>query len=169
MSKDDFSALGAGREMDAAVAGQVFGRTARVYRGEFGETLYLVADSAQRTGANGTSANLIGGSWEKGYDGSGELIEFYGRICPAFSSDIAAAWGVVEKLKALSSLPDGRACDLCVKVGVGDGFFVEVFDLSPMGYVNTDKSTQPPLEYFTVGAETAPLAICKAALKVFAK
>ena len=78
---------------------------------------------------------------------------------PPYSTDIAAAWSVVEHIKAKGNHERGLI-DPCVKVGIGDSYFCEIFDLSAMGYVDT-----PLFDYVIAEADTAPLAICRAALK----
>jgi hypothetical protein len=82
-----------------------------------------------------------------------------GAECEQYSTDIAAAWRVVEKLAALTRFPKGCA-DLCIKVGISDdGAFCEIFEKST-GYVGQDWT----FEYLSVDAPTAALAICLAAL-----
>lgn len=83
---------------------------------------------------------------------------------PPFSTDIAAAWTVVEKLKSFAKIGD-VPCDLCIKVGIGDGVFCEIFDMSPMGYVGYEGD----LISSHAEADTAPLAICLAALGAVAR
>lgn len=80
-------------------------------------------------------------------------------VLPWFSQDIAPAWQIVEWLSGLSRIGD-LCVDLCVKVGVGDGPFCEIFEKAAMGYVGQGR-TFPAV---VVEADTAPLAICRAAL-----
>jgi hypothetical protein len=74
------------------------------------------------------------------------------------SRDIAAAWLVVERVRLVGNKKRGLL-DPCIKVGLGDQAFCEIFDLSGMGYVDT-----PPFKSVDAWARTAPLAICRAAL-----
>ena len=73
----------------------------------------------------------------------------YDGIIPHYSTDIAAAWLVVEKMRLRYRV------DICAYVATGwkaiDGVTVKVY--------STD------IENFEVNADTAPLAICRAALK----
>lgn len=85
----------------------------------------------------------------------GELME----QPPAYSSDIAAAWEVVAKLRAATRL-GGVPCDLCVRVTLGDVAFADVYETAGMGYVGYNG----PLIDASVEAATVPLAICLAAL-----
>lgn len=141
-------ALEAGRDLDAQVAVKLYELTTRVYRGLFGETLYIVDDTAERTSATGTSARLISGVWTKGYDESGALVEFYGYICPAYSSNIADAWRVVERLEGIYDYD----WTLANKVG---GYAFRIYnDVDYNGFIGR--------------GETVPLAICRAALLAFA-
>ena len=78
-----------------------------------------------------------------------------------YSTDISAAWQVVEKMRGASKI--GKIpCDLVVWVGSANAkWFCEIFDLSPTGYVGYDG---PLIEAKCEGI-TAPHAICLAALK----
>ena len=84
------------------------------------------------------------------------------RPVPYRSTAIAPAWEIAEKIHALSELR-GLPCELCVKVGLSDHTWVEVFELAPMGYAGD----RPIVEDVNVTASTVPLAICLAALEVF--
>ena len=70
-------------------------------------------------------------------------------LIPCYSTDIAAAWLVVEKLKALNQR-------LGLSQGIVDQDEEWVFTFTDW---TTTKRSEP------VYAETAPLAICRAALK----
>lgn len=135
------------REFDAEVARVVFGLTTATYRDVFGDTLYIVDETAVRTSEHSTDASLIGASWERGYDASGQLVEFYGYICPAFSTDIAAAWLVVEKMHAL-------------------GWYFVLLErwLAIFGREEWTNNIFYAREVPSASADTAPLAICNAAL-----
>ena len=85
-----------------------------------------------------------------------------------FSTDIAAAWEVVERLRSRGiSSGHGFNWDLCIKVGHSDdsGWFVELFDLSSMGYCGPADTTIRWDGVDVRNAETASHAICLAALK----
>lgn len=70
------------------------------------------------------------------------------ELCPAYSVDIAAAWNVVEKLRT-----SGRTVYIHANV-TGPSYSVEAFVVGVL-----EKGA-------TAVGETAPLAICRAALKL---
>lgn len=86
----------------------------------------------------------------------------HNESCWEPSVNISDAWEVVEKINSLTELPKIGSVDLVVKVGLGDNPFCEIFEKSPMGYVGQSKT----FKGIVVNAPTAPLAICRAALKV---
>jgi hypothetical protein len=77
------------------------------------------------------------------------------RAVPAYSTDLAAAWGVVEAL---------RACGFEVEIGsrTGGGWYASIVQSNGWGYRcdECDGPVDPPFAY----ADTTPLAICRAAL-----
>lgn len=131
------------RDIDQRIVEIVYGFTARMYRDALGDTLYIVDDRADKE--RGT-AFLIGASWQRGYDASGALVEFYGRICPAYSEDIGAAWGVVEALRQ-------------------KGWRVSISEVTQFDW-NCRFTPADTSQYVYKLAPTAPLAICQAALDV---
>jgi len=76
------------------------------------------------------------------------------------STDIAAAWEVVEKVNSLSVIR-GITCDLCIHVILGDSYSCTIFEMSSMGYVGQDEI----FKEVNQDGDTAPHAICLAALK----
>lgn len=119
--------LPAGRELDALIAEKVMGRCPHR------ETRrYCIED---------------GNSVDSGYECVACGKDVYGsERCPAFSTDMTAAWPLVEKLRA-----DGMEVDLLSEPGNVDGWAV--------------KTNRPDEEFCQiVTAPTAPLAICRAAL-----
>jgi hypothetical protein len=93
-------------------------------------------------------------SWLKDYH-----VGAWRRFRP-YSTEISAAWAVVERVKAIGN-PGRWLLDPVIVVGVGDGAFCEIREMST-GYVG-----QPEGYFFegiTVDADTPALAICRAAL-----
>ena len=130
----------AGRNLDALVARMVVGWT-------------WDDVSAWAPGRSRYARNLPGREWE---------------FLPHYSTDIAAAWEVVERLRSRGiSSGHGFNWDLCIKVGHSDdsGWFVELFDLSSMGYCGPADTTIRWDGVDVRNAETASHAICLAALK----
>ena len=135
------SELQAGRELDGLVAEKVFPSETWFHSG-------ADEDDCDRCGE--------GGHWKRALLCS---------VPPYFSEDIGAAWLVVDRMRSWSRIPgiEEKGCvDLCVKVCAGDGYWCDVFELSPMGYADQDW-TFPGVD--SAWADTAPLAICRAALR----
>lgn len=149
------SELPAGRELDALVAERVMGQTSEKVSHKIGQP--------GRTNADGKfeplGPPLMRDEWELREHGKpimvhGELMHGYFPLpLPHYSTDIGAAWQVVEQMRR-------RGMSLI---------------LNCMDYCE-NKGNVPPLDsYFAgfceiTGAEmveaiTAPLAICKASLK----
>lgn len=100
---------------------------------------------------------LVDGEW---YGAPAEVPAVY-RV-PPFSTDVAAAWAVVERLHSLGRIGN-TPCDLCVTVSFGDQSLCSLSETSTMGYVGYDG----PLINVEEVADTVPLAICRAALAAF--
>lgn len=129
--------MNAGRELDAMVAEKVMGETDYEH-GELGE------DSS---GDPYCSRCRMSGSW-------GDQIFSDERCIPAYSASIAAAWTIVEKLG------NWHGFDFMVaKMEAGNGHpsYWEAGWYEP--------SHEGPERRVVVEAETAPLAICLAALE----
>lgn len=159
--------MNAGRELDALIVEKVYGWQTGVYRDVFGDTLYIVDQTATRAGEHSTIASLLGASWQRGYDAENNLVEFYGRICPAYSTDIAAAWQVVEW--AAQRTEDDLTFDDLTFSWEGPIFKPSRRYLTAEGYPLDTTCWFVTLEAgglrYVVCADTAPLAICLAALK----
>lgn len=140
--------MGAGRQLDALIARHIYGWDTAIYRDVFGHTLYIVDRSAVKTGEYSSHVRLIGGSWERGYDAQDNLVEFFGRICPAYSTSIEAAMQIVEKHPHYFYLV--RSND--------NGRFGWKEQMTWKCRFYAPKSMEAE-------ADTAPLAICLAALK----
>lgn len=123
MTEDEIRNLPAGREMDALVAQQLFG-------------WMFIASNFVHNLEYGTMIPPNG--WKRD--------NFIPDECPHYSTDIAAAWEVVEKMRGMA---------LAMTMGKGDDAYqCRIFDgrIAPEAY------------RVLVSAETAPLAICRAAL-----
>lgn len=116
----DWRTLNAGRELDAAVAERVMGWT-RTH-----ETHRLHGRTYLRGAAPAT----------------GRL-----QAVPAYSTDIAAAWLVVEKLREHGWFPSVQAQEECGQLG--GRWLCEV---------------DPRFSFIDGDGSTAPLAVCRAAL-----
>lgn len=128
----DIAKLTAGRELDALVAEKVMGwrKVARVEAWDHGPD--------QKTG--GPQVNWFGGPPDFPEWNNGQPVRCY-------STDIAEAWLVVEKLRP--------------------GKFVWIKDCGSFGWrveILSSNSTDVQVD-FAVVADTATLAICRAALK----
>jgi len=126
----DFANMPAGREMDALIAEKVMGfrreKTPPDYNGEYGGEDILVPISIDHE-------NFI-------YPPKGKIALTY--FVPNYSTDIATAWSVAEKMHSLSVYRENNQ------------WWSWFFD----GY-NDDK-----IIYGKASADTAPEAICRAAL-----
>lgn len=61
--------------------------------------LMLYVIDLDYTNRRTTSVTVLGASWTKGRTETGEVIEIYGRPCPAYSYNIADAWDMLETLR----------------------------------------------------------------------
>ena len=142
MTIEEIRKLEAGRELDALIDRHVFGRD---------KTAYCETFSANRCdGVKRTICSACGGFGHGncyGYGRGGEIqIQCSDACCGYdYSSDIAAAWMVVQYFH-----PDGTNEGYSVQLdGHGEGYTFHIFK-SATDYNNT--------------AALAPLAICRAAL-----
>jgi hypothetical protein len=119
----------AGREMDALIAEKIFGLA--WLRGQYGKYEYLRQDDDTKYAC----AKLLA---------TGEL--FPNKTLPKYSTDIAAAWQVVEKMSSRKDWDEHPVC-IVRNYAFKDMWTVELRDYD-----------------FDATAETAPLAICRAAL-----
>jgi len=117
MTRDDILNMPAGREMDAQIAQSVFGMRLTKNHGLAGG-FYWVGNGVQ----------------------FGIMQE---QDTPAYSTDISAAWEVVEKMGNVDKLHD---VELRTSIR---GWICNIFN---------------SFDSFEVNADTAPLAICRAAL-----
>jgi hypothetical protein len=120
--------LEAGEKLDAWVARKVFGHS--VYRAQ-GRYCFSPHDAA-----TGITQDVC-------------------LPVAAYSTDIKAAWEVVEVLRA-------RNRDTAVSITAQDG------DAGSAGYYCNVEDVSDGIDEWEAHALTAPLAICRAALKVFA-
>ncbi len=120
------------RELDALIAEHVMGWTKRI--------------SADHTGSPIKALRAIGVI----YAWKDAKKKEQGLDVPRYSTDIAAAWMVVDRMR--THVPDYRALRM---------------ESVPLGYTVAFYSHKNPLNRVGafVAAETAPLAICLAALK----
>lgn len=89
----------AGREMDALIARVVYGLDTEVFSDALGEALYIVDRHATRNGPNSTSATVFGCSWVRARNRAGEIVDFFGRLCPMWSDGVIV-WELVDYLLA---------------------------------------------------------------------
>lgn len=150
----------AGREMDKLVAVHLFGHTV-CNQAEAVRLSNAMLDQREPVVVNGISVPLIAfdGWYAQRFYLADTLTGTGMASLPHYSTDMAAAWMVVERLKSLGKIA-GHPCDLCIKAGLGDSAFCEIFDLSPMGYAGYSG----PMTSVDVDAPTVSEAICKAAL-----
>lgn len=136
------------RTIDKQIAAMLGYATLEAEDSAFGPALYLHDVTAQK---DGTGHRIIGASWKWLIVG-GVLGEYCVRLCPAWSTDIRAAWELIDHhphyVYLVRSNENGR-----------------------FGW--KDKATWKCRFYapqsFEVEADTAPLAICLAALKTVKK
>ena len=134
------SEMEAGQKLDALVAEKVMG-WAITHRGH-----------RVMPGPGG----IHGGREMRGFTGSVDARTWISQVCPDYSTDISAAWEVVEKLKerhgvTLSGGPNDE--------GGCEGW---VCSVKAFGYRRFQD------QEWNAHADTAPLAICKAALQAVA-
>lgn len=127
--------MSAGREMDALVGREVMGFAVYRYDKDRAENCYFMLMDADfnpvvpgRAGERKTEQDAWGD-------------------CPAYSTDIAAAWQVVEKLSEQHGVTLYRFAD------------------EPIGETEIWHCRFIPMAAYSVTASTAPLAICQAALR----
>lgn len=149
LTREKILAMEAGREMDAIILEAAYPWKARMYRDAFGDTLYAVDVTAQREGA----CQMLGGGWERGYDASGLLVDFFGKICPAFSGGIAAA------LELLDSMASRYHWVIKSPFDEGGDYVVGLTPLGVSGW-----NGRPDFVAFAKNREEIPLAICRAYL-----
>ena len=130
MTRDEIMTMEPGRELDTLVVELVMGWTRKEFPGQDPNSLWNDEFIFKAMQAEGFTHD----------DGTGEWI----RV-PPYSTDIAAAWTVVEKLATIEG-----------PVSVCWGIYA----------TNDDKATVTTMfgPGPSIRAETAPLAICKAAL-----
>jgi hypothetical protein len=129
----------AGRELDALIAEKVMGIDPTADDQLLYDKRYLTKYDAKRILAGETSVGIVLSN-DKSFN---DVVKFLPG-CPHYSTDIAAAWQVVEKME--------QRLDLCW-LGPGD-VWVAVLGNGEEDY-----------QYGDAMAPTAPLAICRAALK----
>ena len=78
-------------------------------------------------------------------------------VLRAYSTDIAAAWSVVEKLENLITISGPKAAIGAEQVN-GDSWYAEILEAAGT----------PPIDSISAFAETAPMGICRAAVKLAA-
>ena len=136
------SELGAGRELDALVAVAIFGWPERVYitdeRHDPARPIYAWKECHRKHGEEETCEC----AWLCGQH------EFY--EAPRYSTDIAAAWSVVEKMR---EYPDARFRTLRL-----------VAYSYSRTYASFDSMDEGEDWHEANGEHATPLAICKAAL-----
>lgn len=108
------------------------------------------------------SVKAIHGNQYQGYDPNDVPSQFTGyrpkRVVPQYSTDIAAAWKVVEKLNLFEEYSLSKSI-VGQFPGENGKWKIETYELDSMGSLGE-------MSHFTFAeAETAPLAICLAALK----
>lgn len=134
-----------GRELDALIAEKVMGLN--------------VQSSPETSGGDGSPGNrMLIGSKPVYYDEPrGSIVRGFGKDIPPYSTSIAAAWEVVEKLDLFSKfylhkIPKGEWA------GMNGYYKIQSYEMDKMGSLGE-------WSHFTFAeGETAPHAICKAAL-----
>ena len=133
----------AGRELDALIAEKVFGQSVKWFT------------------YDGIDDELQSEPWEQDWDGTNANPRECDKSdngafpnCESYSTDIAAAWQVVEKFRTGIN---GHAA-ACMEFELTDEIRM------PDYYCRFYGIDFKPREYFAF-ADTAPLAICRAALK----
>lgn len=138
----------AGREMDALIALTVYGLDTEVFADALGESLYIVDRHATRLGPGSTSATVFGCSWTKARNQAGDIVEFYGRLCPLWSSGHDAVWDLM-KLKRIVVWPWGGGWSAAAVDMVHDDTYMAF----------------GPIPKTLATADTPHLAVCRAVLK----
>lgn len=141
----------AGDELDALIAEALYGYPARIYSDALGPSVYVVDMTAERTEHGSTRGSfMLGGNWEKGYDAEGNLVEFYGCLCPSYSARIERAWELVQVMAE-----KGCSCDIEFKGADREYAFT------------AEVSFRKGIETIAHAvADTVPLAICRAFLSI---
>jgi hypothetical protein len=132
------------RSLDKQVAAALGYETLEAEDSAFGPALYIHDVTATR---DGTNHRVIGASWER-LKVNGIVAEYCVRLCPAWSTNIAAAWELIEQHPHYVSLTRSN-------------------DNGRFGFKDrmTWKCRFYAPQSFEVEADTAPVAICLAALK----
>lgn len=138
----------AGDAMDALIARAVYDLDTGTYEDALGESLYIVDRYATRRGPGLTSATVIGCSWITARNEAGEVVEFYGRLCPMWSTGHDAVWDLIQlkNIVVRPSLLTGRWVAAQVDRVGADGSVV---------IAHGSETT----------ADTVHLAVCRAILK----
>jgi len=150
----------AGREMDALVAEKVMEEQRPARTGNEMDAL--------RGSISGIPSESANGSWfltTTGFEDGDSPI----WLPKPYSTDIAAAWEVVEKIRELRHAANESLRTAVDEEGEPSGeiydhiaFALELWPDCSGWDVNI---YDPPAMYATAKADTAPLAICRAALK----
>lgn len=145
LTKEQIEAMPAGRDMDKLIALQVMGYTMYHYDKDVAEMCYYMLLDAEG------DAVVFRANYREGEHATEEKAW---ADCPAFSADIAAAWQVVDKLRA---------------DGYGHGHTLPSplpahFDPLPRWALISWTFYKPDHKTGYNRAETTPLAICRAAL-----
>lgn len=139
MTHDEIDTMPAGREMDALVAEKVFGYTTKT------KSAWQDPECGGWNPVNSIDADDDEDTREEKQPCFLDTQRYW-NVVQFFSTDIAAAWEVIRKLNET-----GR--DVAVIVSSTEGCSCKVFE---------DKT---PLQSTRSDADTAPLSICRAALK----
>jgi hypothetical protein len=151
MTKDEVLAMKPGREMDALIAEKIMNTLRYMHDGNMAGIQGGLAMKVFKNGVAEKYQHYEDGSprWEKG-DGD----RWFTQLLPHYSTDIAAAWEVFEQMDELGFLERPMYIGKRFAYGpvrchfVGEGEYTACAD---------------DMEVI-VCAETAPLAICQAAL-----
>lgn len=89
------------REIERRIAVEIFGWT--VYQCQdvgwgLKENFYLVDEQARVTGEHTSITRLLGGNWITGRFADGHEQRFFGRLVPAYTSNIEAALEIITRI-----------------------------------------------------------------------
>jgi ABA sandwich protein len=150
MTPQEIDKLEPGRELDALVAEKVMGWLWCI------QACGDISRPGQYEWSRFLAPPANAAAWRDIWNGKTEaIIEERPRFAMGFSTDIAAAWLVVEKMRQTK-----RFC--CLKLH-SDFDFVYSFSLTLYTQRYQDCGRHEP--DFIAQAQTAPLAVCRAALK----